>query len=380
MVYIASRANYSSYKPLMKSIISNNRLSLITILTGSAIIDKYGDLEPIIINDGFEINYKLHSIVEGANLSAMTLSVSLGIQTFASIIENEKPDILLLVGDRYEVLSASIVGLINNVFIAHTMGGELSGTVDEKIRHAITKIANIHFPATNEALARIISMGEHPKNVFNFGCPRIDYVKDVLNRSNKIGNELYKLEKGVGDFVDVTKDYIMVSQHPVTTEFGDAKHQMELTLSAVASFGIPLIILWPNSDAGSNDISKSIRLFKENNKLIPVHYFKNLEIDNYVRLLSQAKCLVGNSSSGLREGAYIGVPVVNIGSRQRSREHAINVLNVDYDYNEIVSAIDYQINHKYDSDYLYGDGNASDRIVDKLSDIDLEIEKLFYEK
>jgi UDP-hydrolysing UDP-N-acetyl-D-glucosamine 2-epimerase len=379
MVYLSSRANYSSYKPLMTIIKSYNSLRLITVISGSALIDKYGNLEDIVVKDGFKVDYRIHSILEGSNLASMTASVSVGIQTFNVIIENEKPDILLLVGDRYEVLSASIVGITNNIFVAHTMGGELSGTVDDKIRHAITKMANIHFPATDLSAKRIVKMGENPDFVFNYGCPRMDYVKRVLEENKVVGYEIYNTEKGVGDLIDLSKEFILISQHPVTTEYGNAEKQMNNTLEAASSFGIPLIILWPNSDAGSDDISRSIRKFRESNVNIELHLFKNLSIDNYIRLMKQACCLVGNSSSGLREGAFIGVPVVNIGTRQRSREFGRNVINVGYETDEIKFGIRSQFGKKYTKDFMYGDGNASKRIIGTLAICNLETEKSFYE-
>jgi len=230
-----------------------------------------------------------------------------------------------------------------NIRIAHTMGGEVTGTIDESIRHAITKFAHIHFAASEDAKQRILKLGEDPTHVHNVGCPRMDLVLNELkNDSYKMLSNLFEDFTGVGpSYLDLTKPFLLVSQHPVTTEFGSNRAQIEETLYALDELQMPTIMLWPNIDAGSDDISTGIRVYREvYNKESGtwLKLFKNLPTQIYIHLMNTCACLVGNSSSGVREGATIGTPVVNIGTRQNKREMGPNVINVGYDRNEIKEA------------------------------------------
>jgi UDP-hydrolysing UDP-N-acetyl-D-glucosamine 2-epimerase len=262
-----------------------------------------------------------------------------------------------------------------NIPIAHTMGGEVSGTIDESIRHAVTKFAHLHFPASAGARERIIRLGEKPADVHLVGCPRIDLVAEILRGENGASDETL-FELGVGDRLDLTRGFLLVSQHPVTTEYGAGERQIGETLAAVREIGLPAIVLWPNADAGSEDIARGIRKTREQGLAHNMHFFKNLPIETYVRLMARAACLVGNSSSGVREGAYIGTPVVDIGSRQVGRERGANVAAAGYDRTAITAAIRHQIEHgRYNSDPIYGDGTAGRQIADILASRSVEIQK-----
>lgn len=241
-------------------------------------------------------------------------------------------------------MSFAIAAAYMNIKIIHTMGGEISGTIDESIRHAITKFSHIHFTASNDAYKRVIKMGEHPENVFNVGCPRIDLVKQVLKKKNINLNSIF--EEGVGEKFDTNKPFLLVSQHPVTTEYKYANQQILETLKAINKVDLPAIVLWPNPDAGSEDIAKGIRRWRELGLANKMHFFKNIEIENYIHLLNKTACLIGNSSSGIREGAFIGVPVVNIGTRQNKRLRGKNVIDVNYNHKDIYCAIQKQIKKK----------------------------------
>jgi UDP-hydrolysing UDP-N-acetyl-D-glucosamine 2-epimerase len=255
-----------------------------------------------------------------------------------------------------------------NIPLAHTMGGEVTGTIDESIRHAVTKFSHIHFPSSKESAKRIYLLGENKKDIFNFGCPRIDLVKKELkkNRLKSINKRIFK--EGVGAKLNLLKPFVIVSQHPVTTEFGNAENQILNTLEAVSKLNVQAIVLWPNADAGSEDIAKGIRKWREKFKMKKMHFFKNLEINDYIQLMKYASCLVGNSSSGIREGAYIGTPVVNIGSRQNGRERGKNVIQVNYEAKNIYNALRKQVNKnsRYKQSNIYGDGNAAKKIINKL--------------
>tara|TARA_A100001015_G_scaffold305296_1_gene397820 strand:- start:56 stop:985 length:930 start_codon:yes stop_codon:yes gene_type:complete len=305
----------------------------------------------------------------------MAKSTGLGLIEMSMILNNLKPDAVVLVGDRFEVMAVAIAAAYMNIPIAHTMGGEVTGTIDESIRHAITKFAHYHFPANEDAKERLIKLGEDPNHVYNVGCPRMDLIRDEL-KNNVDLNELFKDYKGVGESIDFNQPFLLVSQHPVTTEFGDNRRQIEETLKALDEIKMPTVLLWPNADAGSDDISKGIRSFRETHKPTWLQVFKNLPTATYIHLMSQTQCLVGNSSSGVREGAFIGTPVVNIGTRQNQRDRSDNVIDVDYNQHNIKKAILKQMNHgTYSSSSLYGDGTAGKKIANILATESVAIQK-----
>jgi UDP-hydrolysing UDP-N-acetyl-D-glucosamine 2-epimerase len=305
----------------------------------------------------------------------MAKSTGLGLIEMSMIFNNLNPDVVVLVGDRFEVMAVAIAAAYMNISIAHTMGGEVTGTIDESIRHAITKFAHYHFPANEDAKERVIKLGEDPKYVYNVGCPRMDLINDELQ--NKVNlNTIFEMHKGVGMSLDLTQPFLLVSQHPVTTEFGSNRQQIEETLYALEELAMPTIMLWPNADAGSDDISKGIRTFRESKQPQWLHVFKNLPTATYIHLMNQTQCLIGNSSSGVREGAFIGTPVVNIGTRQNQRDRSDNVIDVDYDRQKIKVAILKQIKHgKYGSSLLYGDGTAGDKVANILAKDSVPIQK-----
>jgi len=255
------------------------------------------------------------------------------------------------------------------------MGGEVSGTIDESIRHAVTKFAHIHFPASKEARERIIRLGERPNDVYLVGCPRIDLVAEIMaQQDGELDDHLFDV--GVGERFDLSKPFLLVSQHPVTTEYGAGERQITETLEAIRETGLPAIILWPNADAGSDDIARGIRKWRERKLDHNMHFFKNLPVATYIRLMRRTACLVGNSSSGIREGAFIGTPVVNIGSRQDMRERGTNVIDAEHERRTIREAIMKQLDHgRYESQPIYGDGQAGKRIADILARCEVQVQK-----
>jgi len=373
--FVGSRANYSSCKSIMRAVKAHQDLQLQVVIGSSAILDRYGNIENMIKDDGFDIDAKFYMIIEGENPITMAQSTGLGIIEMTMILDNLRPDMVVVVGDRFEVMAPTIVASYINIPIVHTMGGEVSGTIDESIRHAITKMAHIHFAANEDARQRIIKMGENPDMVFNFGCPRIDLVKHIIenNRNNDVfeKEDFFEKFKGVGGQFNIKKDnFLLVSQHPVTTEYGENRKNIEATLKALSDLKMPTIMLWPNADAGSDEISKGIRTFRERGSTDWLHVFINLPIDVYVELMSMCACMIGNSSSAIREGAFIGVPAVNIGTRQKGRIRGKNVIDVDYNADQIKENVIKQIDSgKIDSDHIYGTGDAGPLIAEKLADL-----------
>jgi len=377
-VVIGSRANYSSIKSAMLAIKEHPDLELQVIAGASAILDRYGSVVNLMEKDGFKINSRLYMLVEGATPATMAKSTGHGLIELPTMFENLKPDIVLTVGDRFETMATTLTATYMNIPLAHTMGGEITGNIDESIRHAITKFANIHFPASKDAKNRIIRMGEDPSTVHLVGCPRIDLVADLIEKDkNGLGPDIFN--EGVGEGFDLHECFVLISQHPVTSEYGCAEEQIHNTLKAVQRLNINTIVLWPNADAGSDDTSRGIRKFRENEGASKFHFFKNLPIDVYISLMRRTKCLVGNSSSAIREGAFIGTPAVNIGNRQTARERGNNVIDVSYDEQSIFNAIQKQIvNGSYKSEHIYGDGSAGKRIADVLASCSVNIQKQNY--
>ena len=375
-VVVGSRANYSSIKSVMRSIKAHPDLELQVVAGASAILDRYGSASEIMENDGFNIDSKLYMLIEGETPVTMAKSTGLGLVELPTIFESLKPDLVITVGDRFETMATAIAAAYMNIPLAHTMGGEVSGTIDESIRHAVTKLAHIHFPASKEAMDRIIRMGEDPSTVHMVGCPRIDIVSEI-SKSDIQGPEQSWLEKeGVGGHVKLNQPLLIVSQHPVTTEFGAGEQQITETLMAIDELEFPTIMLWPNADAGSEDVSRGMRKFREHNDHDHIRFYKNFPTETFVRLMMRSACLVGNSSAAIREGAFLGIPAVNIGTRQKGRESGSNVLHVGYKRQEILDAIKKQLtNGHYESESIYGDGFAGDRIADILSTSPLYTQK-----
>ena len=375
-VFIGSRANYSSIKSVMRAVHKHPDLRLQLIVGASALLDRFGSVVDVIEADGFAPDARVTMIVEGETPATMAKSTGLGLIELPTILDILKPDVVVSVGDRFETMATAIAASYMNIPVAHTMGGEISGTIDESIRHAVTKLSHVHFPANEAAAERIVRMGEPPDTVHVVGCPRIDLVAEIARGNGGVPHaELLHIE-GVGAHIDVTKPFLLVNQHPVTTEYGQGRSQIWETLMALHELQMPTIMLWPNVDAGSEDIATGMRTFREKLKPEYIRFYKNFPIETYVRLMLLCACTVGNSSAPIREGAFLGVPAVNIGTRQAGRDRGPNVTDVGYDRHEILAAIRRQLAHgRYPSDPLYGDGQAGPRVADVLAKTPLSVQK-----
>jgi len=375
-VVIGSRANYSSIKSALRAVDQHPELELQLVIGASALLDRYGSVVDLIEADGFRADARVHMLIEGETPVTMAMSTGVGMIELPQIFSRLDPHVVLTIGDRFETMATTLAAAYMNIPVAHTMGGEVTGTIDESIRHAVTKFAHIHFPASRDAAERIEKLGERPETIFQVGCPRIDLVAEVLERDEADVNS-HLFDTGVGDRLDLSGPFVVMSQHPVTTEYGEGERQITETLHAVRQIGHPTIVLWPNPDAGSDDIARGLRKWREQGKAENMHFFKNLPVDVYIRLMRRAACLVGNSSSGIREAGFIGTPVVNIGSRQAGREHGDNVVHVDHDRAAIADAMaQQQRNGRWESQSTYGDGRAGMRIADTLAGLGaVEVQK-----
>jgi UDP-hydrolysing UDP-N-acetyl-D-glucosamine 2-epimerase len=375
-IVIGSRANYSSIKSVMRAVNAHPDLRLQLIVAASALLDRFGSVVDVIEADGFRPDARVTMIVEGETPATMAKSTGLGLLELPTMFELLKPDVVVSVGDRFETMATAIAAAYMNIPIAHTMGGEISGTIDESIRHAVTKLAHVHFPANEAAAERIVRMGEPPDTVHTVGCPRIDLVSEIAHASGGIPHAEWLTREGVGAEIDPSKPFLLVNQHPVTTEYGQGKEQIRETLEALDELKMPAMMLWPNVDAGSEDIASGMRTFREKRRPEYIRFYKNFPIETYIRLMLSCACVVGNSSAPIREGAFLGVPAVNIGTRQMGRDRGPNVIDVGYDRREIAAAIRRQLAHgRYPADHLYGDGRAGGRIADLLARVPLRIQK-----
>ncbi|MDO8470756.1 MAG: UDP-N-acetylglucosamine 2-epimerase [bacterium] len=372
-VVITGRPSYSRIKSVLQAIQEHPELELLLIVGASALLYRFGSVIDMIRADGFEPKSLVYNIVEGETPSTMAKSTGLGVLELATQFENLKPDIVLTVADRFETMATAVAASYMNIPLAHTQGGEFTGSIDDSVRNAITKLAHLHFPATKQAGEIVVRMGEDPKAVFVTGCPSIDLAADARTKASE---NLFEKYGGTGQSLDWDKPFLVVLQHPVTTEYGEAYKQTEETLEAVQRMNMQVAWFWPNVDAGSDAVSKALRTYIAENGTMPIHFYRNFSPEDFVHLHERASCLVGNSSSGIREGSYLGTPVVNIGTRQLHRERGKNVIDVGYDAQAIYEAITRQVAHgRYPSDNLYGDGKAGKRIADILSTCSLDIVK-----
>lgn len=374
-VVVTARPSYSRIKTVLSSIQRHSDLELQLVVAASALLDRYGSAVDFIAADGFRPSARVHMVLEGEHLAAMAKTTGIGLLELTTVFDNLRPDIVVTVADRFETIATAIAAAYMNIPLAHVQGGEVTGSIDEKVRHAVTKLSDIHFVASRKAAERLIKMGECDETVHVTGCPSIDLAASVLADS-ALDFDPFNKYGGVGPRLDLSNGYLVVMQHPVTTEYERAREQVEATLGAVEELGLPALWFWPNVDAGSDGTSRGLRNFRESSKPHNMHFFKNMEGMDFLRLLSNSRCLVGNSSVGVRECSYLGVPVVNVGSRQMGRDRGINVIDVDYDREAIRHGIETHItNGRYPSDPIYGDGHAGERIADLLATEPLHIEK-----
>ncbi|MEX2526775.1 MAG: UDP-N-acetylglucosamine 2-epimerase [Gemmatimonadota bacterium] len=364
MVILVDRANYGRMWPVMKAIQRDPELELLTVCAGTMLLERFGQAEHVVQRDGFKVDGRVFLEVEGSVPATMAKSVGLGVIEFSTEFQRLDPDIVLLIGDRYEALAASVAAAYMNVPIAHIQGGEASGSIDESTRHAITKFAHLHFPATDRSAEYIIRMGEDPAHVHNVGCPSGDYILHALG--DDLPPDLFR-QVGVGGTFAPDDPFLLVIYHPVTTRFSQERARVEELLQALDRMKHRTVWLWPNIDAGSDDISKALRVYREHNDDAWLHLIKNLEPPVFQKLLKRAACAVGNSSSFVRDSTFSGTPVVLVGDRQAGREWGANLMNVEPEARTIEAAVRAQLSHgRYPASHLYGNGTAASQIVAAL--------------
>jgi UDP-hydrolysing UDP-N-acetyl-D-glucosamine 2-epimerase len=375
-VVITARPSYARVKTALTAIRDHEGLELQLVLAASALLDRYGSVTKVIEQEGFRIDRRVFMVLEGESLVTSAKTTGIGLSELATVFNDLQPDIVVSIADRYETIATSIAAAFMNIPLAHVQGGEVTGSIDEKVRHANTKLADIHLVSCDPARQRVVRMGEDPDMVFVTGCPSIDLAREAL--ANDTGDVAALVAKytGVGAPVDPAKPYIVVMQHPVTTQYASSREHMKATLEAVHASGHQALWFWPNVDAGSDGTSSAIRTFREQHANMNAHFYKNMAPMDFLSLLINSRGIIGNSSVAIRECSYLGVPAINIGSRQARRDRGRNVIDVPPERAAIEKAIA-QIWTMKDRlhDDVYGTGDAGKQIADVLARVPLTIEK-----
>jgi UDP-hydrolysing UDP-N-acetyl-D-glucosamine 2-epimerase len=367
IVYISgTRADYGLMQSTLREIERRDDLELEIVATGMHMMAEFGHSIDQIEKDGFKV-HKLDEIYEADSKVSMVKFIGKFIQSLAYVIDSIRPDIILLLGDRGEMLAGAVVGAYLSIPVAHLHGGEVSSTVDDLVRNAITKLAHIHLPATIKSAERIKNMNEDPARIFVVGAPGLDSAKNEVPTGPEELGEKYDLDLG--------EPVILLLQHPVTMEVEYAGTHMKETLEAVSDLKYQTIVIYPNADAGGRMMIEVIEKYTNSPFL---KAFKNIDRKDYLGLMHIADAVVGNSSSGIIEAPSFYLPAVNIGTRQSGRERSNNVIDVGYTKEEIKSAI---IKALYDEEFKktikgsknpYGDGNAGEKIASILSKIRID--------
>ncbi len=375
-VVVTARPSYARVKTALQAIRDHDDLELQLVIAASALLDRYGTVTKVIEQEGFRIDRRVFMVLEGESLVTSAKTTGIGLSELATVFNDLQPDVVVSIADRYETIATSIAAAYMNIPLAHIQGGEVTGSIDEKTRHANTKLADIHLVSCAPAAERVIRMGENPDMVFVTGCPSIDLAREALAKDKGDVASLIAKYTGVGPPVDPSKPYIVVMQHPVTTQYASSREHMRLTLEAVHACGHQALWFWPNVDAGSDGTSSAIRTFRENHPTMNAHFYKNMAPMDFLSLLINSRGIVGNSSVAIRECSYLGVPAVNIGSRQERRDRGRNVIDVPHDRSAIEHAIAKIWNMKdRNHDDIYGTGDAGKKIADVLARVPLTIEK-----
>lgn len=365
-----SRSDYGIYTPILREIKARSDLRLRLYVSGAHLSPQFGFTVKAIEADGFEIHETIEMLLDADTPQAMAKSMGLGTIGFAQAFAREPPDILLALGDRFEMHAAVVAAVPLRIPVAHIHGGELSqGAIDDAFRHSITKLSHLHFVSTADYARRVVQLGEEPWRVIVSGAPSLDNLKnlDLLSRA--------ELE-GQFDF-DLSAPFLLVTYHPVTLETDQIEEQMQNLLAALETIGIGVVFTYPGADASSHFIIDALRQFVKKHRFAQLAV--NLGTRAYFSMMKLAVAMVGNSSSGIIEAASFCLPAVNIGNRQDGRLRPDNVIDVGYAQEEIISGIQRAMVTDFRHSLLnvknpYGDGNAARKIVDTLASIELDRE------
>jgi UDP-N-acetylglucosamine 2-epimerase (hydrolysing) len=347
-----SRADFGKIKSLISVLETNTEFEVFVFVTGMHMQKEYG-LTIIEIERCYFSN--VHTFENHTHETTMDLTLAKTIEGFSSYCKSINPDLIVVHGDRVETLAGAIVGSLNNILVAHIEGGELSGTVDELIRHSVSKLSHIHFVSNKDAAKRLKQMGEITSSIFVIGSPDIDIM---------FSENLPTLETAMKHYNITFDNFAIVVFHPVTTEANEIKKNAEAFVKALENDSHNYIIVFPNNDLGSQFIIEAYEKLKNNNRF---NIFPSLRFEYFLTLLKNALFIIGNSSAGIREAPYYGIPIINIGSRQQNRTINADIINVDYEYNAIFEALKNIDFHAVNNENVnFGSGNSADLFLSTL--------------
>lgn len=375
---ITNFIHYSRNLFVIEELHKRKDIELHIVIGGSALLSRYSSREAgimrILDQEGYKNLHEIYFNLEGDLPIVKGKTTGLGMIEFSTLFKDQKPDIVVVRGDRFEVIAVTIAAAYANIPIAHIEGGDISGTIDESVRHAITKFSHIHFPTNTEAKERIVKMGEDPKYVFNFGSPDVEVVSRMAKKDYPIDIN----KTGSGAEIFLKKDYIVVMYHSVTTELKDNTENIKKLIRVIHGLNMQVLWFWPNADVGSEEISHQLRIFNDQVKKHTVRFLRDIPPKKFITLLKNSRCLVGNSSAGIKECSYLGIPVVNVGSRQEGRLRAENVLDVPCDEKLIKKAIQIQLKkRRYPASYIYDASGTSKKIAEVIATVELYVQKKF---
>lgn len=363
------RSEYFILQPIFEELIKRKDIELKVVVTGTHLSPVHGNTYKFIEKDGYD-TIKLESLISSDSLSGRCKSIGIQIMGLTDIITREKPDWLMVLGDREESITTATVGTYLNIPVAHICGGDrVVGNIDDSVRHAVTKLAHLHFPTTIQNGERILKMGEEPWRVHVVGNPALDSIRKQPDLSYEYIND--KLNTNLSE----ENPFILLIKHPLSSEIEEAEYQMRVTMQAVAELGFSTIITYPNSDAGGYEMIKVIKEFERKYNFIKA--FETLPRDIFVNLQRRAALLLGNSSSGLLEAPFLKLPVVNVGNRQKQRQHAENIIFVPHEKEKIKEAVKtaiFNMNFKQICDNCtnpYGDGYSGERIAKIIDETEI---------
>jgi UDP-hydrolysing UDP-N-acetyl-D-glucosamine 2-epimerase len=357
-IVITARPSYSRVKTVLENLKDNCHLQIVA--AASALVNKYGDVAQQIEADGFTITRRLPCLVETNDPSGMALTTSVALHSLTNVSLDLKPDRVVTIADRYETLATAIAASYMNIPLVHLQGGERTGSIDDKVRFAVSQLADIHCCATEKAASVLVDTNAGGWAIHT-GCPSIDLARRAMG---SLKFEIFEEYGGVGPTWEFeARQYAIVLQHPVTDTYKDVGFQIAETIKAVEEFGMPTFWFWPNPDSGSGKASQELRKWREVGPKIPVHFFRNLSPEHFLNFMFNCAVIVGNSSVAIREGSYMGTPAVNIGNRQKGRERGENVVDAPYDAAKILRAMGYAMGRERNMSGLYGDGQSGPRIA-----------------
>lgn len=367
LTVLSARASYSRVRSVLLNLRESSEIQSHVALIASAASTKYGKLESYLKRDLIDINWKIESQADAALDSSMVRTTSYSMLGIADYILNQKIDGVLIIADRHETIAGAIASSYLNRTTFHLLGGEISGNIDNKVRYANSFLSDYHFVATPKSKERLENCGIAPELIFNTGCPSLDYLSQTskldsiskLNLLGGVGLDPSKLFKG---------SYLVVLQHAETTSRLSSREQIKVVIDAVEKLQIPALWIWPNSDSGSDEVLREITKARESGKLKNVHFERSIEPQFFISILKSAACIIGNSSAAIRECSLIGVPAVNVGTRQVNRERANNVLDCEFHSESVYQATVRQLQHgPYESSPIYGDGKSGERIAELIN-------------